>query len=80
MNMRILQRVISQISAAPSTNTLRNETRSLNPKVSLSSRNFSTKSDGGGDKEGGEWGKRTGGTKPSVDELGWDVSSSWSTG
>ncbi|KAE9453667.1 hypothetical protein C3L33_14441, partial [Rhododendron williamsianum] len=80
MNMRILQRVISQISAAPSPNTLRNETKSLNPKFSLSSRIFSTKSDGGGDKEGGECGKKTGGTIPSADELGWDVSSSWSTG
>lgn len=77
--MRILQHVISQISAAPGTSTLRNGTKSFNPKVSLSSRIFSTESDGGGDKEA-DWGKNTGGTKPPDDELGWEVSSSWSTG
>ncbi|PSR96759.1 Neugrin-like protein [Actinidia chinensis var. chinensis] len=79
MNMQILQRVISQFYAAPSTSTWRNGTRTLNLKVVLSSRMFSTKSGGGGNPEG-EWGNKLGGTKPSDDDLGWDVASSWSTG
>ncbi|GFZ11945.1 hypothetical protein Acr_23g0003300 [Actinidia rufa] len=64
---------------APSTSTWRNGTRTLNLKVILSSQMFSTKSGGGGDPEG-EWGNKLGGTKPSDDDLGWDVASSWSTG
>ena len=79
MNMQILQRVISQFSAAPITSIWRNGTQTLNLKVVLSSRMFSTKSGGGGDPEG-EWGNKLGGTKPSDDDLGWDVASSWSTG
>ncbi|PSR95927.1 Neugrin-like protein [Actinidia chinensis var. chinensis] len=79
MNMQILQRVISQFSAAPSTSTWRSGTRTLNLKVVLRSGMFSTKSGGSGDPEG-DWGNKLGGTKPSDDDLGWDVASSWSTG
>ncbi|KAI8029147.1 hypothetical protein LOK49_LG01G00308 [Camellia lanceoleosa] len=77
--MQILQRVISQISAAPSTSTLKNGTNTSNLKVFLNSRILSTKPDGGADQDG-EWGKKIGGTTPTGDDLGWDVASSWSTG
>ncbi|GMP22221.1 hypothetical protein CsSME_00000330 [Camellia sinensis var. sinensis] len=77
--MRILQRVISQISATPSTSTLKNGTNTSNLKVFLNSRILSTKPDGGADQDG-EWGKKIGGTTPTGDDLGWDVASSWSTG
>ncbi|KAL6973075.1 Translation initiation factor eIF-2B subunit gamma [Sarracenia purpurea var. burkii] len=77
--MQILQRVISQISTAPSTIAVRNGTCTFNLKVFFSSQFFSTKSDEGRDPES-ERGNKSGGTIPSNDDLGWDVASSWSTG
>ncbi|XP_059642192.1 protein GAMETE CELL DEFECTIVE 1, mitochondrial-like [Cornus florida] len=76
--MRILQHIISKISATPSTNTVRNVTKGLDLKVLPSARVFSSKSGSGGDEEG-EWWKKLDGTTSS-DDLGWDVASSWSTG
>ncbi|KAK2999854.1 hypothetical protein RJ639_024156 [Escallonia herrerae] len=78
--MSFLSRIRS-LSANCNITALRSVTNALVHKVVCRTQDFSTKTGGGGNEEGGDWTGMAGGAGNSgFEDLGWDNSSSWSTG
>ncbi|KAK2995801.1 hypothetical protein RJ640_026568 [Escallonia rubra] len=78
--MSFLSRIRS-LSANCNITALRSVTNALGHKVVGRTQDFSTKTGGGGNEEEGDWTGTAGGAGNSgFDDLGWDNSSSWSTG